>query len=153
MSRQLDGTIRIAWDLAIGRPGGGEGWRLFYNGAPKVFGVGENVAFDRKSLLEHLNGSLFSAGVRPLIRYRKEHYSIGFLVGSLHAALIAQTTFLVARQAIAICANCGSLFAPKQVRPGCDSYCPLCGRNAALRAAQKRSYGKKRLRPPTTTDS
>lgn len=146
MSRQLDGTIRIAYDLATGRPGGIEGWRLFYNGMPKVFGVGETVLSDRESLLEHLNGSMFSAMVRPQIRWRNEHYSIDFLVESLHAALIAQTTFVVARQGIAICANCGHLFAPKQLKPGCDTYCggPHCGRKAAGRAAQKRRYNKSR---------
>jgi len=121
-----------------------EAWKLFYN-AQNVLDVGKTVTADRTDLLDHLNRSMFSSGVRPHLRWRNEGYAIDFLVESLHAALVAQTTLVIAQRGIAVCASCGRLFAPVQLKPGCNAYCNRrpCGRGAAVRAAQRRRYKKK----------
>lgn len=144
MSQKFDGIFRIACDLAIDRPGASEHWKLFYN-AQEVRGIGETVDFDRQALLEDLNRGLLGAGVRPQIRWASGNWGIDFHVASLYGALVAQITLVVAQRGIAICASCGRLFSPKQLKLGQDAYCegPYCGRNAAERAAQKRRYQKK----------
>jgi hypothetical protein len=148
MSKKIDGILRIAYDLAIGRPGAAEHWKLFYDDQ-EVRAVGQTVDFDRRVLREDLNRDLFTAGVRPEIRW-DESWRIDFHVGSLYGALGAQTMLVIAQRGIAICAGCGRLFPPKQLRPGQDAYCdlPHCGWKAAVRKAQKRRYQKKKLGLP-----
>ncbi|HXI40521.1 MAG TPA: hypothetical protein VNH83_11110 [Bryobacteraceae bacterium] len=147
-SRQFSATLRIAYDLATGRRGAIDAWKSFYN-LKKVLHAGKTVADDRADLLKHLNRLLFASGVRPQILWRNEGYAIDFLVESLHAALVAQTTLLIAQRGIAICASCGRLFPPKQLKSGSHAYCnrPQCGRGAAVRAAQRRRYQKKLAKP------
>lgn len=150
ISQRLDGTLRIAYDLAMVHPGTSDAWKLFY--AQEIPVAGRTVDFDRRALIEHLNGVLFAAGVRPQIRWKNGRWGIDFYVGSLYGALAAQITFVVAQRGVAICAGCGILFTPTQLKPGQDSYCdgPHCGKGAAQRAAQKRRSEKKRLVRRTT---
>jgi hypothetical protein len=153
ISKKFDGALRIAYDLAVDRPGSSVHWKLFYD-AQEIRVVGETVDFDRRALIEHLNLTLFAGGVRPQIRWSNGNWGIDFHVGSLYGALAAQTTLVVAQRGIAICASCGRLFSPKQLKSGQDAYCegPDCGRNAAERAAQRRRYEKKKLGRRTKPD-
>jgi hypothetical protein len=147
MSQKFDGILRIAYDLATDQtdqPEASEHWKLFYN-AQEVRDVGQTVDSDRRALLEDLNSALSNAEVRPQIQWKNGNWGIDFHVGSLYGALVAQTTLVIARRGIAICAGCGHFFPPKQLKPGQDAYCdgPYCGRKAADRAAHKRNYVKK----------
>jgi hypothetical protein len=144
ISQQFDGTLRIAYDLAMDPPGRSDHWKLFYD-AQEIRVVGETVDFDRRALVEHLNLTLFAGEVRPQIRWRNGNWGIDFHVGSLYGALAAQTTLIIAQRGIAICAGCGRFFPPKQLKPGQDAYCdgPYCGRKAAVRKAQRRRYQRK----------
>jgi hypothetical protein len=147
MSQKFDGILRIAYGLATDQtdqPEASEHWKLFYN-AQEVRDVGQTVDSDRRALIEHLNSVL--SGVRPQIRWNNGNWGIDFHVGSLYGALVAQTTLVIAQRGIAICASCGQLFPPKQLKPGQDAYCdkPHCGRRAADRAAHRRRYQKKKL--------
>jgi hypothetical protein len=153
VSKRFDGALRIAYDLAMNRPGSSAHWKLFYD-AQEVRVVGETVDFDRRALTEQLNLKLSEGGVRPQIRWRNGNWEIDFHVWSLLGALAAQTTLVIAQRGIAICAGCGIIFTPKQLKPGQDAYCdgPHCGRPAAERAAQKRRYEKNKLARRATPD-
>lgn len=147
MSRWFDGICRIAYDIAMERPGTPEHWKLFYD-VQEIREVGENVDFDRQALIVELNRMLMAGEVRPRIKWRNGDWGIDFHVADLYGALAAQTTLVVAQRGIAICANCARFFRPKQLKPGHDTYCdgPYCGRRAADAKAHRRQYHSNKFR-------
>jgi hypothetical protein len=145
-SRELKGLLQIAYDVLCGRPGARESWELVHGFPVCVFG---DLSSDRKELLNRLNGHL-----NAQLSWRDEAFSIEFRVGSLIELLLAQIALLMAQRGIAICANCGNVFPPKELKSGQRAYCdrPSCGRPAAVRAAQQRRYRKSRSQDRTSCD-
>lgn len=106
----------------------------------------EVLAAQRFVLAAILNyGWLGSGGVRPSFQWAGSPRVV-LLSGNLFGAVAAHLMFAIAKtQGLAICSACGMPFIPsRQPTPGRRSYCPSCGRQAAVRDAS-RAY-RRRLR-------
>lgn len=87
--------------------------------------------------------------VRFIVRKREPRISLvpQNPISALSAVLAAQVCFAAsASKDLLLCANCGRPYFPKNKPPreGTRTYCPRCGRQAALRSASAGLYARKR---------
>jgi DNA-directed RNA polymerase subunit RPC12/RpoP len=147
-ARYIGALLRLGAAIDHGRRGEDDDWRaaLGPDWESKVKVYGRPIAF-----LIDFNWMLSRWGrLRPILLMSSGRFSAGYggvgYEGQLASAIARQAfAYVLGAREVTICAECGRQFESERIRnPGRRAFCPDCGRAAAMRAASRDYYKRKK---------